>query len=121
MLLGSSQMRFAHTDVSFPDFTTYRRDSVKDASADSEASAPSRKAFTYLMVAGICLLTVLNVSVSSIQWLVYTHAFFYYYSTLLLICLFSVALNQDGDSLQLASTACQWQHYKCAQISNSTD
>jgi len=46
-------MRYAHTDVSFPDFAPYRHDSVKDASVDSEASAPSRKAFAYLTLAGI--------------------------------------------------------------------
>ena len=52
LLSGSSQMRFAHTDVSFPDFSTYRRDSVKDPSVNSEDSAPTRKAFTYLTLAG---------------------------------------------------------------------
>lgn len=50
-LTCSSQIRLAHTDVSFPDFTAYRRDSVKDPSADSQASAPTRKAFTYLTLA----------------------------------------------------------------------
>jgi len=55
VLLGSSQIRLAHTDVSFPDFTVYRRDSVKDPSADSEASAPARKAFTYVIMAGSVL------------------------------------------------------------------
>lgn len=50
-LTCSSQVRFAHTDVSFPDFSTYRRDSVKDPTADSQASAPGRKAFTYVALA----------------------------------------------------------------------
>jgi len=52
MLPGASQIRLAHTDVSFPDFTAYRRNSTKDPTADSEASAPARKAFTYLTIAG---------------------------------------------------------------------
>jgi len=56
MCLGSSQVRFAHTDVSFPDFSTYRRDSVKDPNVDSQASAPARKAFTYVALAGTVLL-----------------------------------------------------------------
>jgi len=55
---GSSQIRLAHTDVSFPDFSTYRRDSVKDPSVDSETSAATRKAFTYIAVAGTCYLLV---------------------------------------------------------------
>ena len=52
MWLGSSQVRFAHTDVSFPDFSFHRRDSVKDPTVDSQASAPGRKAFTYVALAG---------------------------------------------------------------------
>jgi len=52
--LGSSQFRFAHTDVNFPDFSPYRRNAVKDPEADSESSSADRKAFTYLMLAGKC-------------------------------------------------------------------
>lgn len=51
-LTCSSQVRFAHTDVQFPDFSSYRRDSVKQVTADSDSTAPSRKAFTYLLLAG---------------------------------------------------------------------
>lgn len=50
-LTSSTQFRFAHTDVSFPDFSPYRRDSVKNPDADSESSSAERKSFTYLMVA----------------------------------------------------------------------
>ena len=64
VLLGSSQIRLAHTDVSFPDFTAYRRDSVKDPSADSEASAPARKAFTYIITAGMYRLLCMSVPCS---------------------------------------------------------
>lgn len=49
-----NQVRFAHTDVPFPDFSYYRRDgtkAVKGPSPNSEA----RKAFTYMMLAGLCI------------------------------------------------------------------
>jgi len=57
MWTGSSQLRFAHTDVSFPDFSYYRRDSTKDPTVDSQVSAPARKAFTYVALAGTDFLT----------------------------------------------------------------
>lgn len=50
-LTSSSQFRFAHTDVQFPDFTPYRRKAVQSPHADSESSSADRKAFTYLMLA----------------------------------------------------------------------
>lgn len=50
-LTCASQVRFAHTDVSFPDFSYYRRDSVKDPTVDSQESAPARKTFTYVALA----------------------------------------------------------------------
>ncbi|KAI0215279.1 Cytochrome b-c1 complex subunit Rieske, mitochondrial [Lamellibrachia satsuma] len=49
-----NQVRFAHTDVPFPDFSYYRRDgtkAVKGPSPNSEA----RKAFTYMMLAASCV------------------------------------------------------------------
>jgi len=45
-------MRFSHTDVQVPDFSAYRRQSVKDSNVSSRESSDSRKAFSYLMVAG---------------------------------------------------------------------
>jgi hypothetical protein len=50
--VGKSQMRFAHTDVQVPDFSAYRRESVSNSNQSSRASSDSRKAFSYLMVAG---------------------------------------------------------------------
>lgn len=50
-LTSSSQFRFAHTDVQFPDFSPYRRKSVQNPAADSGSSAEERKAFTYLLLA----------------------------------------------------------------------
>ncbi|BFF95354.1 cytochrome b-c1 complex subunit Rieske mitochondrial [Drosophila madeirensis] len=41
--------RQAHTDLQVPDFTAYRRDSVKDGRRRNE-SAEERKAFSYLLV-----------------------------------------------------------------------
>ncbi|XP_017154783.1 cytochrome b-c1 complex subunit Rieske, mitochondrial [Drosophila miranda] len=43
--------RQAHTDLQVPDFTAYRRDSVKDSRRRNE-SAEERKAFSYLLVGG---------------------------------------------------------------------
>ncbi|XP_056630616.1 cytochrome b-c1 complex subunit Rieske, mitochondrial-like [Diorhabda sublineata] len=41
----STQIRWAHTDITFPDFSTYRRDSTKNPSRKSQESENS----TYLM------------------------------------------------------------------------
>nr|KAG5712177.1 hypothetical protein BaRGS_014527 [Batillaria attramentaria] len=46
----ADEVRFAHTDVQVPDFSAYRRDSVKDNHASSQPSATGRKAFTYMVV-----------------------------------------------------------------------
>lgn len=51
-LAGKTQMRFSHTDVQVPDFSAYRRESVSSAKQSSRVSNDSRKAFSYLMVAG---------------------------------------------------------------------
>ena len=51
-------MRFAHTDVKIPDMSYYRRDPVKDPAKNSQSSAASRKAFTYMMVAGVYVMNL---------------------------------------------------------------
>jgi ubiquinol-cytochrome c reductase iron-sulfur subunit len=56
-LACSSQVRYAHTDIEFPDFTPYRRDTVKSPNADADSSFAARKAFTYLVVAAGCVPT----------------------------------------------------------------
>ncbi|CAH1793366.1 unnamed protein product [Owenia fusiformis] len=48
----STQVRFAHSDISVPDFSEYRRPSVKNTGAKSEATQVSRKSFTYLTMIG---------------------------------------------------------------------
>lgn len=49
-LCAPSQVRYAHTDVKVPDFSAYRRSSVKDSASSSQTSATSRRAFTYMIV-----------------------------------------------------------------------
>lgn len=46
------QRRLAHTDIQWPDFTDYRRENVKDPTADSKKNAASRKNVSYLVAAG---------------------------------------------------------------------
>uniref|UniRef100_A0A1L8EEM3 Cytochrome b-c1 complex subunit Rieske, mitochondrial n=1 Tax=Haematobia irritans TaxID=7368 RepID=A0A1L8EEM3_HAEIR len=43
------QVRMAHTDLQVPDFSAYRRDSVKDVNRKN-TTAEERKAFSYMMV-----------------------------------------------------------------------
>ncbi|KRT78157.1 hypothetical protein AMK59_7773 [Oryctes borbonicus] len=45
-----TQVRFAHTDITVPDFSDYRRDDVQKPNVRSSDSEDSRKNFTYLMV-----------------------------------------------------------------------
>ncbi|XP_032830687.1 cytochrome b-c1 complex subunit Rieske, mitochondrial [Petromyzon marinus] len=46
---ATSSVRFAHTDVSVPDYSAYRRSNVQDSTKSSKDSYDSRKAFTYLV------------------------------------------------------------------------
>ncbi|XP_029634287.1 cytochrome b-c1 complex subunit Rieske, mitochondrial [Octopus sinensis] len=48
---AKTQVRFAHTDIQVPDFSEYRRDSVKNCKKSSKESDISRKGFTYLIAA----------------------------------------------------------------------
>jgi len=49
-LAGTSQVRFAHTDLKVPDFSDYRRDVAMDVSGDRKESDAMRKLPSYLMV-----------------------------------------------------------------------
>ncbi|XP_076264625.1 cytochrome b-c1 complex subunit Rieske, mitochondrial-like isoform X2 [Rhynchophorus ferrugineus] len=49
----TSQVRWAHTDIQVPDWTSYRRDAVKDPEVRSSDSEDSRKNFTYLLAGGL--------------------------------------------------------------------
>jgi ubiquinol-cytochrome c reductase iron-sulfur subunit len=51
--LGKTQQRYSHTDTKAPDFSFYRRDATKDPTVANDESDISRRAFTYLMVAGL--------------------------------------------------------------------
>lgn len=49
----STQIRWAHTDISVPDFTDYRRDATKDPNVPASESEDSRKNFSYLLTGGL--------------------------------------------------------------------
>ncbi|CAL1535258.1 unnamed protein product [Lymnaea stagnalis] len=49
-IAGSSQVRYAHTDLKVPDFSEYRRDQVKRPDVKSADSGPERKLTSYLVV-----------------------------------------------------------------------
>ncbi|XP_015588169.1 cytochrome b-c1 complex subunit Rieske, mitochondrial isoform X2 [Cephus cinctus] len=46
-----SKVRFAHTDIRVPDFSAYRRESLKDPTARNRDSADDRKTFSYVVAA----------------------------------------------------------------------
>lgn len=48
----TTQVRYAHTDLSVPDFSHYRRSSTIDPAAKSKNSDEGRKTFSYLVVGG---------------------------------------------------------------------
>ncbi|KAK7602457.1 hypothetical protein V9T40_008046 [Parthenolecanium corni] len=54
-----SQYRFLHTDVKYPDFSNFRRDSTKDPTVPASEHADKRRAFTYFNTAGGLLFTAL--------------------------------------------------------------
>lgn len=45
-----TQVRFAHTDISVPDFTEYRRDDVQRPDVKSSDSIDARRNFTYMVI-----------------------------------------------------------------------
>lgn len=49
---GPSQVRYAHTDITVPDFTEYRRETTAAANRPAEAGSVDRRAFTYMLVGG---------------------------------------------------------------------
>lgn len=59
VVVATTQVRFAHTDIRTPDFSDYRRDSTK-RTGNKAQTAEERKAFTYLLVGGE--LVILNLS-----------------------------------------------------------
>ncbi|KAI5737797.1 hypothetical protein M8J76_016926 [Diaphorina citri] len=54
-LTVSNQVRFAHTDIKVPDFSHYRRDSVKDPGVNARETEEARKAFSYVVAAGTAI------------------------------------------------------------------
>ena len=53
VFLGGTQIRFAHTDLTFPSFDDYRRDCTKDPTKPSHATDDRRRSFTYLAYGGM--------------------------------------------------------------------
>ncbi|XP_018575749.1 cytochrome b-c1 complex subunit Rieske, mitochondrial-like [Anoplophora glabripennis] len=49
----STQVRWAHTDITVPDFGNYRRDSVKSPVAKASDSEDARKNFAYIMAGAL--------------------------------------------------------------------
>ncbi|KAH9502408.1 Cytochrome b-c1 complex subunit Rieske, mitochondrial [Bulinus truncatus] len=47
---GNTQVRYAHTDLKVPDFSSYRRDQVKKADSNTEHSDAERKLSSYVVV-----------------------------------------------------------------------
>lgn len=45
----TTQVRLAHTDITVPDWSNYRRESTKNPQVPSSQHAETRKAFTYLV------------------------------------------------------------------------
>lgn len=45
----TASVRCAHTDIRVPDFSDYRRNSVKEPTSRNRDSAPARQTFTYLI------------------------------------------------------------------------
>uniref|UniRef100_A0A8C5PNN9 Cytochrome b-c1 complex subunit Rieske, mitochondrial n=1 Tax=Leptobrachium leishanense TaxID=445787 RepID=A0A8C5PNN9_9ANUR len=46
---GASSVRYAHSDITVPDFSAYRRDEVLDSTKSSQTSNDNRKSFSYLI------------------------------------------------------------------------
>jgi len=57
-LAGTSQVRFAHTDLKIPDFSDYRRDEVKNSNASHRGTDVQRKMTTYMVVGAGTVATV---------------------------------------------------------------
>lgn len=47
-----SQVRFAHTDIGYPDFSAYRREDTKDPKTKYDETVDQRQTFTYLIAGG---------------------------------------------------------------------
>ena len=54
---ASFQIRWAHTDITIPDFSDYRRESTKNPNAKSSDTDEARKSFSYLITGSAALAT----------------------------------------------------------------
>lgn len=55
---GSAGVRFAHTDITVPDFSDYRRPEVLDPNKSSQDSSESRRTFSYLVTGATAVVSV---------------------------------------------------------------
>lgn len=70
-ILGTvTQARFAHTDVVFPNFDDYRRESTKDPTKPARDSEDERRAFTGMMTYGVAAIVGLYTAKSCVQKIV---------------------------------------------------
>ncbi|KAK9885862.1 hypothetical protein WA026_013739 [Henosepilachna vigintioctopunctata] len=67
----SSQIRWAHTDIHVPDWTSYRRDATKNPNVKSLKNEDSRKNFTYLL-AGTAAVTAAYSAKAVVSQFVYS-------------------------------------------------
>lgn len=51
-ILGPSHVRFAHTDIGYPDFSAYRRKETQEPTAKAAENVDGRQSFTYLIAGG---------------------------------------------------------------------
>ncbi|XP_039619080.1 cytochrome b-c1 complex subunit Rieske, mitochondrial [Polypterus senegalus] len=56
-LNGFSKVRYAHSDITVPDFSDYRRSDVQDVRKSSRDSSDNRKAFSYLVTGAFSVVT----------------------------------------------------------------
>lgn len=47
-----TQVRFAHSDISVPDFSAYRRKETQDPTSRAAENADGRQSFSYLVAGG---------------------------------------------------------------------
>lgn len=53
----TTQVRYAHTDIEVPDFSSYRRKNTLNPTAKNYETEENRKAFTYLLIGGGTVVT----------------------------------------------------------------
>lgn len=63
-----NQICAAHTDIKVPDFTKYRRDSVKRPDVPSDCSEDSRKIFSYMVSGTVATVALYGLKSEVTRW-----------------------------------------------------